>query len=134
MKKESIPNRPNIDDIPMKLPDGGVAILSEEERVANGPVLILLGIALLGLIGGMWYWFTVLPQEQTNRANTTRPTTAENNEPESSSAEATAEALGVVSTSDELSAISADLESTRIDALGSELEAITAELEAAVQE
>jgi hypothetical protein len=107
----------------------------EPESVTNGPILILLVVLLLSVLGGMYYWFTVV------RTNTPvisptglRPSALLNNEPESTNAEAQAEAMGVVSTSDEIPAIEADVESTDLDSLDSELNAIEAEIDAALVE
>jgi len=107
----------------------------EPESVTNGPILILLVVLLVSVLGGMYYWFTVV------RTNTPvispsglRPSAAQNNEPESATAEAQAEAMGVVSTSDEIPAIEADVESTNLDSLDSELNAIEAEIDAALVE
>ncbi len=101
------------------------------ETVANGPVLFLLVVLLIGILGGMYYWFIVLQNQTSNPvAVPVRPTAEQNNEPESTTAEAQVEALNTVSTSDELNAIEADLESTSLDGLEAELQAIEAELEA----
>lgn len=101
------------------------------ERVTNGPILFILVVLLLGILGGMYYWFTILQNQATTPVPTTlRPTPEQNNEPESTTAEAQVEALNTMSTSDELNAIEADLESTNLDGLEAELQAIEAELEA----
>ena len=101
------------------------------ETVANGPVLFLLVVLLIGILAGMYYWFIVLQNQTSNPvAVPVRPTAEQNNEPESTTAEAQVEALNTVSTSDELNAIEADLESTSLDGLEAELQAIEAELEA----
>lgn len=59
--------------------------------------------------------------------DTGRPSREENNEPESTTADAQADALLVTSTSNELSAIEADLVSTDLSNLHSEFTAIEAE-------
>ncbi len=108
---------------------------TEPESVTNGPILVLLVVLLLSVLGGMYYWSTVL---RTNTpvisSSNLRPSAIQNNEPESTTAEAQAEAMGVVSTSDEIPAIEADVESTNLDSLDSELNAIEAELDAAIRE
>jgi flagellar basal body-associated protein FliL len=107
----------------------------ETESITNGPILILLIVLLLAVLAGMFYWFTMLDKDTPVVTPTSlRPTAAENNEPESTTAEAQVEALGVVSTSDEIPAIEADVESTNLDTLESELNAIEAEIDAAVVE
>jgi flagellar basal body-associated protein FliL len=107
----------------------------EPESVTNGPILILLVVLLLSVLGGMYYWFTVVRTNTPVTIPTSlRPSAAQNNEPESTNAEAQAEAMGVVSTSDEIPAIEADVESTNLDSLDSELNAIEAEIDAALVE
>ena len=105
----------------------------EYESVANGPVLILLVVLLVSVLGGMYYWFSVLQTNTPVVAPTTqRPSAIQNNEPESTTIEAQVEALGVVSTSDEIPAIEADVEGTTLDPLEGELDAIEAEIDAAL--
>lgn len=107
----------------------------EPESITNGPILILLVALLLAVLGGMFYWFTMLDKGGITISPTSlRPTTEQNNEPESTTAEARTEAYGVVSTSDEIPAIEADVEGTNLDSLDSELDAIEAELDAALEE
>ncbi len=107
----------------------------EPESVTNGPILLLLVVLLISVLGGMYYWFTVV---RTNTPITyptsLRPSALQNNEPESATAEAQAEAMGVVSTSDEIPAIESDVESTDLESLDSELNAIEAEIDAAMTE
>jgi hypothetical protein len=70
--------------------------------------------------------------EQTLIQNNARPTAEQNNEPESSTAEARTEIMNVVSTSDELSTIEADAKSTNLEDLNSEISPIETELDAAL--
>lgn len=130
-------NEPVISEAEMKMPEEqfGAGV----EVPADGPSylgLVLAGliVILVLLLAGLYLWSTTLnniaPVETTP---VTRPTTEENNEPESTKAEAEVETLEVLSTSDELGAIEADLESTDLDALDTELNAIDAELENALQ-
>lgn len=102
------------------------------ESVANGPILILLAVLLLAILGGMYRWFVLLDNDIPTIPASLRPTPEMNNEPESTTAEARTEAMGVVSTSDEIPALEADIDSTDLDSLESELNAIEAELEAAL--
>jgi hypothetical protein len=104
------------------------------ESIANGPILVLLVILLIAILGGMYRWFVLLDNDIPAIPAGLRPSALENNEPESTSAEARAEAMGVVSTSNEIPAIEADIESTELDSLESELNAIEAELDAALDE
>lgn len=103
--------------------------MTNDEPIANGPVLALLAVLLLVVLGGMYYWYTNLESTEPAVVETpTRPTAEENNEPESTTAEAQAGAATIVSTSDEISAIEADLESTDLESLDTELQAIENEL------
>lgn len=132
MNKE-IKNLPDLKDEPMRMPEQSHAY--EPESVTNGPILILLVALLLAVLGSMFYWFTMLGKDSPVISPTVlRPTKEQNNEPESTTAEAQAEAYGVVSTSDEVPAIEADIEGTNLDSLDAELDAIEAELDAALEE
>ncbi len=105
------------------------------ESIANGPILVLLVVLLLAILGGMYRWFILLDNDIPAISAGLRPSAAENNEPESTSAEARAEAMGVVSNSNEIPAIEADIDSTtELDSLENELNAIEAELDAALEE
>lgn len=106
----------------------------DTEGIANGPILILLVVLLLAILGGMYRWFVILNNDVPSISAGLRPTAEENNEPESTTAEARVEAMGVVSSSDEIPAIEADIESTDLDSMESELDAIEAELDAALEE
>ena len=102
----------------------------EEQPLANGPVLILLVVLLVVLLGSMVYWYSTLGDEEVITPTYTRPTAEENNEPESTTAEAQTRALGTMSTSDDLGAIEADLESTDTASLDSEMTTIENEINA----
>jgi hypothetical protein len=107
----------------------------EPESVTNGPILILLIALLLSVLGGMYYWFNVIRTNTPVIAPTIlRPSAAENNEPESTTAEAQVEAYGVVSNSDEIPAIESDVEGTNLDSLDAELDAIESEIDKALSE
>jgi hypothetical protein len=106
----------------------------DTEGITNGPILILLVVLLIAILGGMYRWFVILNNDVPTINAGLRPTAAENNEPESTTAEARVEAMGIVSSSDEIPAIEADIESTDLDSMESELDAIEAELDAALQE
>ena len=108
--------------------------LVEPESIANGPVLILLVVLLLAVLGGMYRWFVVLNKSvpSIDIITSSRPTAAENKEPESPTAQAQTEAYKVVSTSDEVPAIEADVEGTNLESLDTELNAIDEEIDAAV--
>lgn len=104
------------------------------ESIANGPILVLLVILLLAILGGMYRWFVLLDNDVPAISAGLRPSALENNEPESTTAEARAEAMGVVSNSNEIPAIESDIDSTDLDSLESELDSIEAELDAALEE
>ncbi len=106
----------------------------DTEGITNGPILILLVVLLIAILGGMYRWFVILNNDVPTINAGLRPSAAENNEPESTTAEARVEAMGIVSNSDEIPAIEADIESTDLDSMESELDAIEAELDAALQE
>lgn len=116
----------------VKMPQSDVPVTEEaEEKPVRGPVILLLGVLLLAVLVGLVLWFTNINQTpEPVPAPVERPTDEENNEPESTTAEARTDNLETVSSSDEITAIEADLEATNIEALDAELEAIEAELEA----
>lgn len=98
-------------------------------------IVFFLVIMLIGVLGGLVWWITfdtTLAPSPT--PVTERPSAAENNEPESTTAEAQAEMMRAVSPSDDMSAIEADLESTELDALEADMQAIEAELDAALED
>ena len=126
MKKELLP----IED--SEITSLKTAPVAEPENIANGPILFLLVVLLLAILGGMYRWFVVLDKNVPTISTSLRPTAEQNNEPESTTAEAQVEAYGVVSTSDEIPAIEADVAGTNLDSLDNELDAIDAEIDAAV--
>ena len=103
----------------------------------NGIIILILILLLVFILGGLYMWFSQLmmgdsPSTTQPAPVVERPTAEENNEPESTTAEAAVETQQALSTSDEIAAIEADLEATDLDALDAELNAIDAELEAAL--
>lgn len=131
------PQTPNFDGEKMKMPENSSVTLKQpvEKNVATLPVLVVLAVLLVGILGGLYYWFSTLESSNTPVIAPTpieRPTEEENNEPESTTAEARTETMQTVSTSDEITAIEADLEATDIETLDAELEAIEAELNASI--
>ena len=128
MKKELLP----IEDSEITALKAATAAEAEAENIANGPILFLLVVLLLAILGGMYRWFVVLDKNVPTISTSLRPTAEQNNEPESTTAEAQVEAYGVVSTSDEIPAIEADVAGTNLDSLDNELDAIDAEIDAAV--
>ena len=99
-----------------------------------GVIIGLLIVILTMILIGLYIWSQMLASAPVNPPVTPeRPTAEENNEPESTTAEAQTEVLETVSTSDEISLIEADLEATDLDSLDTELKAIEAELDASVE-
>lgn len=103
----------------MKMPNEqfGERVVQEPPSVA-GIVLSVLIVLLSMILGGLYMWGAEI--QKTFMAPiapppSARPTPAQNNEPESTNAEATVETLQAMSTSNEASAMQADLESTLID-------------------
>lgn len=128
---------PNFEGEEMKMPENTDAqpVEKESSSLVNGPLLLGLTVLLIALLGGMYYWFSTLTSETgtTPAPKAERPTAADNNEPESTTAEAQAGALQTTSPSDELGAIEADLEATDLESLDAEMQAIETELEAALE-
>jgi hypothetical protein len=127
-------NEPNFEGEEMKVPASMKAVAPEQTSTSliSGPILILLFAILLALLGGIYYWYTILMSE-TIVVPATRPTAEMNNEPESTTAEARTSATDVVSTSDELDAIQADIESTRFDDIDDGFTAVENELGGALE-
>lgn len=109
-------SEPNFDGEEMKVPAvmQVVAETNPNTSLVSGPILLLLFAILAAMLGGIYYWYTILMSEPL-AIIPTRPTAEMNNEPESTTAEARTGATDVVSTSDELDALQADIESTRFD-------------------
>lgn len=98
-----------------------------------GIILSILIVVLICILGGLYAWSELLKQNANlpaEQPTTSRPTAAQNNEPESTNAKADVETLSAMSTSNELDAIKADVESTTLnaDSLEVDLKAIDAEL------
>lgn len=128
---------PNFEGEEMTRPEGTESIEMSAPKarppVISGPIVVLLGVILLAILGGLYYWYyTVMSIQIIEPVVQTRPTAEENNEPESTTAEARTSTMNVVSTSDEIDAIEADVQSTNLNDLDIELNAIDAELEAAL--
>lgn len=108
---------------------------SHEKTSYVGIILGVLIVVLMLILAGLYMWSqllqnqspVVVPQESA------RPSAEQNNEPESTNAEADVQVLQTMSTSDEISTIESDLDSTNLDGIDAELTAIDAELDAAMQ-
>ncbi len=127
-------SEPNFEGEEMKIPATMkvAAAAPTNASLVSGPILILLFAILLALLGGIYYWYTILMSEPII-APATRPTAEMNNEPESTTAEARTGATDVVSTSDELDAIQADIESTRFEDIDDGFTAVENELGGALE-
>lgn len=119
---------PNFEGEAIHMPEGTGAVAAKEKSVPMA-VILLLFVALLALLVGLYVWYTaMLAQPIVVSDPSLRPTAEENNEPESTTAEAQADSLTVVSSSNELDAIEADIKSTDLSTLESELTAIDGEI------
>jgi biopolymer transport protein ExbB/TolQ len=136
MEKNQPVIEPNFEGEEMKLPTVSAhrAVAAQTSgSILSWPIIILLVLILAAILGGFYFWYTLVVKEaQLTVVPITRPTAAENNEPESTTAKARTQTMDVVSTSDELSAIKADISSTHLEDLDVEFPAIEAELDAAI--
>jgi len=126
---------PNFEGEEMHLPTQSVSSAPEvatQTRFLTAPIIILLFLTLVAILAGFYYWYTIVMSQQVATDVTARPTAEQNNEPESTTAEARTSLMDVVSTSDELDAIAADAQSTNLEDLTNETTAIEAELDAAI--
>ncbi len=124
---------PNFEGEAMKLPENqaSLPVSSSAPSLVKGPIILALLTALVTILAGLYYWFVILQTDYTIPVTTAmRPTAEQNNEPESTTAEADISALTTVSSSDELDAIASDLEATDLESLDAELLDIQAELDA----
>lgn len=135
MEKRQPVIEPNFEGEAMHLPKTKVNATVENDsnpRLLNAPIIVLLFLILVAILAGFYYWYTIVMSEQVIPQTGTRPTPEQNNEPESTTAEARTGLMNVVSTSDELDAIAADAQSTNLEDLTTEITAIEADLEAAI--
>lgn len=134
MNEEKNAQVPDFSGEEMKMPENTDVQPEEqaESTVVSKPLLIGLAAVLVAILAGMYFWFAAM--NTVPEPSPVRPTPEQNNEPESTTAEAQVETMQAVSTSDEIAAIEADVEATNLDSLDAELNAIDAELEAALQE
>lgn len=120
----------------MKMPENKGTIPTTEQpqsSIINGPLLSILALLLILILGGMYYWFSTLKTTPIPAEEFPRPTAEENNEPESTTAEAQTDMTLITSTSDEIESIEADLESTDLESFDTELNAIDAEIESSLR-
>ena len=103
--------------------------LMEQHHTQLGPILGALLILFVVILGGLYLWGASLDQAADGDQRV-----IVNNEPETPRANADAQILGTVSSSDSLEAIEADIESTDLGSLDAELLDIENELNAALVE
>lgn len=120
----------------MKMPAGTPPVASGNATAVNrgpifGVIIGLLFLALILILGGLMLWNYILTPPPLVIETPERPTAEMNQEPESTTARAQAEAAAALSTSNELPAIEADLLSTDLSSLESELTAIDVMIETA---
>ncbi len=135
MEKRQTIIEPNFEGEAMHMPTPKVSQPMEDDsapRLLTAPIIVLLFLILVAILAGFYYWYTIVMSEQVVTETGTRPTAEQNNEPESTTAEARTGLMDVVSTSDELDAIAADAQSTNLEDLTTEITPIEADLEAAI--
>lgn len=123
---------PHVDESELKMPETYEAPVKKASPL---PYIIvgLLVLVLIAILVGLYLWATSLTAPASTPAVTTRPTVEENNEPESTTAEARTETIQAVSSSNELDAIEADLDATLFTDLESDFNSIEGELDAMEQ-
>lgn len=134
MEKNNPVLEPNFEGEEMHLPTKRIQTTSTDNnipRFITAPIIVLLFLILVAILAGFYYWYTIVMSERVVPQTGIRPTAEQNNEPESTTAEARTGVMDVVSTSDELDAIKADVQSTNLEDLVNETTAIEAELDAA---
>lgn len=129
---------PDLSNEEMKMPENmGTHPIqkSASPKPVSGIIIAVLAVLLILILAGMYYWFSQLTSQiESVEPVAERPTAEENNEPESTTAEAAVETQAALSPSDEISAIEADIAATDLESLDAELNAIDAELDAAINE
>lgn len=103
--------------------------LTEKHHAHVAPILGVLLIILVLVVGGLYLWGAALTKEGAPIERV-----VENNEPETPRAQADAQILNTVSSSDSLGALEADIMSTNLDSLDAELTAMENELTAGLSE
>ena len=122
----------SVDYSELRLPDDSVFSpeSSGAKTIAAKTVLLIgLVLVLLAILAGLLWWGYQLQQPASPTTSIERPTAEENNEPESTTAEAQTDTANVLSSSDELDAIENDLAGTKTLDFTTEFNTIRAELE-----
>ena len=121
---------PDVPKYKLKLPVDTVLETEETTRQFSA-VPILLGVValLVAILAGRYFWFVFEPNTPAEIENSSqRPTAEENDEPESTTAEARTDTLEAMSESINLDVIESDLSGTFIDPLDLQIGAIEAAL------
>lgn len=120
----------------MKLPEEQFGTHLDTSKPSYlGIILGVLIIILMCILAGLYMWGESLKKNEKPQvgAESTRPTAEQNNEPESTNAEADVETLKTLSPSNELDAIEADLGSTQIPEVEPKLTTIDSSIQSEVQ-
>jgi flagellar basal body-associated protein FliL len=127
MEPQNPGSEPQFSGEVMKAP-AGVPAETASTPVNRGPlfgvIIGLLFVALVLVLGGLMFWNYLLIPAPITIDTTERPGADINQEPESTTAQAQADAAATLSTSNELPAIEADLLSTDLSSLETELTSI----------
>jgi len=119
-------------DEKLKMPEERFGnIVVEEHSSVLAIILGMLIVFLMLILAGLYVWGEYLnkpPVPEPVSVTLERPNAEENNEPESTTAEAEVETMSAISTSDEISAIESDLSGTFVDSLDAEFVTIEGEL------
>ena len=120
-------SEPIVSDDEMIIP--GQSAPTEQSSNIRAVAIGLLVTALILIFIGLFVWGSLLSQPVSEPTpSALRPTAAENNEPESTRAEAVVETAAALSPSDSLDAIVADLENTDTRSVRNDLTTIEGEL------
>jgi hypothetical protein len=126
---------PNFEGEEMRMPSEATPVIpvEKEKGILNGPIIVMLFLILVAILGGLYYWYTIVMSTPVVQPITDiRPTTEQNQEPETTTANAQTQAMDVVSTSDELSAIEADVASTDLTSIETDLNTMDTNVDAAL--
>lgn len=120
----------NKDDVELKWPEESTLPTEATVTTISGftvVLIILIGILLI-ILGGLLWWgrHLFIPATPEPTITAQRPTAEQNNEPESTNAEADVSVLEALSTSNEIGPIESDLAGTQLETLDADLATIDA--------
>ena len=126
-------------DVEMKMPEENFFATDEPTKTISVlPIAIFaIIIVLIGILGALLWWGSELFKLNSYAPPApvaTRPTAEQNNEPESTTAEAQVETLQAVSTSDDIYAIKADLDGINFVSFQDTMNIVWAEFDAFLAE